>query len=351
MISPSYNVAALEVVISRMRIENDPYIQSLRTQLACIPHDSPDYSRVDQKLSKAISGETTHTHRGLRDFARAAAEICFDVGPWAADWYVTKVLKQVQSVGSPYKNSMPVLQHSETAYLLKILASVKTISVSYNPEHLVAGISDKTRALAECLDNERRFAESDGEIYSGIVFVTRRDTVLALAEVLAHHPLTTKTFQTGCLFGSSDNSFHHSFLDITRIMLPQTQQEVLLDFKVGMKNLIVSTSVAEERIDIQACGNVVRWDIPANMASWAQSRARARRQKSTFVLMFDDHRLHHDLVEKWERIEQEVQASYNNARPRLRDETNDYIEPKDTEHRDFSVKSTGYPLSIFYPIR
>ena len=353
MISPSYNVAALEIVIARMQIENDPYVKSLRAQLARIPPGSPDYFRVDQKLSKAVSGESTYTHKGLKDLARAAAEICSDVGPWAADWYVAKVLKQAQEAESPYKNYISVRQDSEKAYLLKILASVKTIPVSYDPEHIIAGISDKTRVLAECLDNERRFAESDGEIYSGIVFVTRRDTVLALAEVLEHHPLTAKTFQIGCLLGSSDHPYRQSFLDITRKMLLQTQEEVLLDFKVGSKNLIVSTAVAEEGIDIQACGNVVRWDIPVNMASWAQSRGRARRQKSTFVLMFDDHRVHHDLVEKWERIEKEMQASYNNTRPRLRDEADGsgYIESQDTEYRDFSVESTGYCPSIFYPIR
>jgi len=119
---------------------------------------------------------------------------------------------------------------------------------------------------------------------------------------------------------------------------------VLLDFRVGTKNLIVSTSVAEEGIDIQACGNVIRWDIPVNMASWAQSRGRARRQTSTFVLMFDNHCLHHDLVAKWERIDREMQASYNNSRPRLRVESNgfDYIEPKDNGYREFSGESTGY---------
>lgn len=352
MISPSYNVAALEVVIAGMQIENDPYVKSLRAQLGRIPRESPDYIRVDQKLSKAISKESTYTHKGLKDFARAAVEICSDVGPWAADWYVEKVLKQAQTTDSPYQNVIPVWQHKEKAYLLGLLASVKIIPVSYDPVHLLAGISDKARVLAECLDNERRSTESDGENYSGIVFVTRRDSVLALAEVLAHHPQTATTFQVGCLLGSSDSSFRHSFLDITRRMLPQTQDEVLLDFRVGSKNLIVSTSVAEEGIDIQACGNVVRWDIPVNMASWAQSRGRARRQKSTFVLMFDNHRLHHDLVTKWENIEREMQASYNKTRPRLRAESDDidYISPKETEYREFSVESTGYVTSNCYII-
>ena len=75
------------------------------------------------------------------------------LGPWAAHWYITKVLKQAQSVYSPYKNPIPVWRHSDKGYFLEIIASVKTIPVSYDPEHLVAGVSDKKRALAECLDD------------------------------------------------------------------------------------------------------------------------------------------------------------------------------------------------------
>jgi len=340
-VSPSRNVAALESVIATMNIENDPCVQSLREQLTSL-QPGPERTRVDQKLSKAISKKNTYTHKGLTDFARAASEICTDVGPWAADWYVAKVLEQAKTAATPYKNIIAAWQHKEKTYLLGILASIPVVPVSYDPADILAGISDKTQVLVKCLVAEKASTEEYEEDYSGIIFVTRRDAVLALNEVLSHHPLTEKIFRIGCLLGSSDSGYRRSFLDITRKLLDQTQSEVLRDFRLGEKNLIVSTAVAEEGIDIQACGSVIRWDIPTNMTSWAQSRGRARRQRSTFILMFDDYQVHDGLVLKWERLEKEMQASYNNTRPQLRREPSDEESMnQDEEYLEFRVESTG----------
>ena len=124
-------------------------------------------------------------------------------------------------------------------------------------------------------------------------------------------------------------------------MLTQSQAEVLLDFKVGEKNLIVSTAVAEEGIDIQACGSVIRWDIPQNMTSWAQSRGRARRQRSTFILMFHESDFHDGLVLKWERLESEMQAKYNDSRKRAILLDDDSISSEDDEYVELYVESTG----------
>lgn len=342
MISPSRNVASLEAVIAGMNIENDPYVQSLREELVKLT-PGPGRTRVDQKLSKAISKDNTYTHKGLKDFARAASEICTDVGVWAADWYVERVLEHAKASASPYQNIISAWQHKEKTYLLRMLASVQILPVSYQPADIVAGISDKTRVLIENLVKEKENTEHRDEDYSGLTFVTRRDTVLALVEVLSHHPQTKNIFRIGCLLGSSDSAYRRSFLDITRRILKQTQAEVLLDFRVGEKNLIISTSVAEEGIDIQACGSVIRWDIPQNMTSWAQSRGRARRQRSTFILMFDDQHFHDGLVLKWERLEKEMQASYNNARPQNRGKSSDdeSMSILDDEYLEFGIEGTG----------
>jgi endoribonuclease Dicer len=340
IVSPSRNVAALVSVIASMHIENDPYVQSLREQLDKLPA-SHDRTRVDQKLSKAISKGNTYTHKGLQDFARAASEICADVGPWAADWYVHKVLEQAKVAASPYQNIISAWEHKEKTYLLNTLAQIKTAPPSYRPEDIVGGISDKTRVLIECLQTEKISSETEDEDYSGIIFVTRRDTVLALAEVLAHHSQSSTIFRAGCLLGSSDSAYRRSFLDITRKILTQSQAEVLQDFKIGEKNLIVSTAVAEEGIDIQACGSVIRWDIPQNMTSWAQSRGRARRQRSTFILMFDESNFHDGLVQKWERLEKEMQAKYNDSRKRASFLDDDSISSEDDEDLELYVESTG----------
>jgi len=344
--TPSYkyssrNVAALKSVIDSMHIENDPWVQSLREQLANRP-PSPDRMRIDRQLSKAISKGNTYTHKGLNDFARAASEICADVGPWAADWYVHKVLEQAKAAASPYQNIISAWQEKEKTYLLNTLAQVRTAPPSYRPEDIVAEISDKTRVLIECLQNEKNSSEMEDEDYSGIIFVTRRDAVLALAEVLAHHPQSSKIFHVGCLLGSSDSAHRRSFLDITRKMLTQSQAEVLLDFKIGEKNLIVSTAVAEEGIDIQACGSVIRWDLPQNMTSWAQSRGRARRQRSTFILMFCESDFHDGLILKWELLEKEMQAKYNDSRKRASLFDDNSISSEDDEDDlELYVESTG----------
>lgn len=338
--SPSRNVAALQAVLANMHIENDPYIKSLREQLGNLC-PGPDRDRVDQKLSKAISKENTYTHKGMNDFLRAAFEICADVGTWAADWYVAKVIEQAKATATPYQHIISTWQHKEKMYLLDILAQVEVAAVSYQPEAILAGISDKTRVLIECLETAKVDTEAYEEDYSGIIFVTRRDTVLALAEVLSHHPRTTKIFRIGCLLGSSDSVYRRAFLDITRRILTQTQAEVLLDFKVGDKNLIVSTAVAEEGIDIQACGSVIRWDIPMNMISWAQSRGRARRQRSTFILMFDNLRVTDGLVSKWERLEKDMQASYYSTRQRPDRSDEESTSSEDGEYLEFVIESTG----------
>jgi endoribonuclease Dicer len=336
----STNVAALSAVIDTLDIEKDPYVRGLRRQLSKATRGTADYSRLDQKLSKVILKQNSFTHKGLRDFARSAGEICFDLGPWAADWYVWQVLEQAKYAANPYNNIISNWKNEEKSYLLAILNQVVASEVSYYPDDIVDDASDKVRALIDCLLLEKKDTEAENESYSGLVFVQRRDTVLALAEVLRHHPLTKGSFHVGFLLGSSDSSQRHSFLDITRTLIKESPDDTLLYFKIGEKNLIVSTSVAEEGIDIQACGSVIRWDPPPNMASWAQSRGRARRQRSTFTLMFANGGGQQCNVTKWENLEREMVALYNDPSRQLTEVVEDPVDDED-EALEFRIPSTG----------
>jgi len=156
--------------------------------------------------------------------------------------------------------------------------------------------------------NEKMDFEGDDMVFSGIVFVTRRDAVIALAEVLQHIHSPRIRFALARYWGNSSDSRRTSFLDITRSLITQTTAETLADFKLGYKNLIISTSVAEEGIDVQSCCSFIRWDLPQNMISWAQSRGRARKKKSTFVIMTDADT---DPVVRWEELEQRMVELYN----------------------------------------
>ncbi|TBU27162.1 P-loop containing nucleoside triphosphate hydrolase protein [Dichomitus squalens] len=341
---PSVNYKALEVVIAELDIEQDPSVIALRARLAKLqPGD--DRRRVDQQLSKALDKKDTFTHKGLRDFARTAADICIDLGTWAADWYIARVIERAKQAANPYNNIMSAWQEKEKRYLLGILNRVSVMEPSEDIEQIVANLTPKVRTLVDSLLVEEALFRSMDEDYSGIIFVTRRDTVLVLAELLRRIPETSHLFRIGCLLGSSSSFKRHSFLDITRSMLDESQSDVLRDFKIGDKNLIVSTSVAEEGIDIQACGSVVRFDIPPNVVSWAQSRGRARRKRSSFVIMFDEAEPR-EVVRKWEETERQMMAAYNDPRR----DAGASVEEDDFDDLDgyceFEVASTGALLTI-----
>ena len=92
---PSHNLVALQGLFQHMNIEDDPYVVSLRSQLAKL-QPGEQRNRVDQKLSMTLFMRDTFTVRGFRDLARTATDLCYELGFWAADWYIWKVLQQVK---------------------------------------------------------------------------------------------------------------------------------------------------------------------------------------------------------------------------------------------------------------
>lgn len=334
---PSYNFTVLQEVIRGMDIENDPWIKQTRARLARLPPGT-QRNQLDQKLSKVLAKQDTSTHRGLREFLAAASAICVDIGPWAADWYVAKVIEKAKVASGPFQNVVRRWQDSEKHYLLEALKRVPIIPVSYDPAEICDGSNNRLNVLIEALMNEKFDFEINDMEFSGIVFVTRRDVVIALSEVLQHHPFTKDTFRVGSLLGNSSDSRRTSFLDITRDLVAQTTADTLKDFKLGYKNLIVSTSVAEEGIDVQSCCSVIRWDLPQNMISWAQSRGRARKSKSTFVIMTEVDK--DSSVLRWEDLERQMVELYNDPSRDFQEEEED---PEDPDERGvvFRVEKTG----------
>ncbi|KAI6147431.1 hypothetical protein BKA82DRAFT_4153541 [Pisolithus tinctorius] len=342
----SPNLQALKRVVDAMDIEQDPYVLRLRENL-CERPPGPERQRLDQKLSKVIHKKDSYTHKGLRNLEKTAHDICYDLGPWASDWFVQEVVDHALQSASPYSEIISAWQHKEKAYLIEHLNKIKLSLVPPDPETIDFRISDKVQALLRTLAEEKARSESSNEPYSGLLFVTRRDAVLALSGILKCHPRTRDVFRIGTLVGTSESSYRTTLLDITRKMVSKSQSDTLTEFRSGDVNLVVATAVAEEGLDIQACGNVIRWDLPSNMASWVQSRGRARRKRSSFVLMFeaafDDSR-----VGEFENQERAMEEMYNKEREKIGATTHQLGLEVDGEDTDtvFRVESTGAVLTL-----
>lgn len=65
----------------------------------------------------------------------------------------------------------------------------------------------------------------------------------------------------------------------------QTTGKILEAFKGGRLDVVVSTAVAEEGLDVCHCSLVVRFDLPGTARELIQSRGRARAPGSTMALM------------------------------------------------------------------
>jgi len=63
------------------------------------------------------------------------------------------------------------------------------------------------------------------------------------------------------------------------------QTNLLAGFREGKYNLLIATSVAEEGLDVAECNLVIRYDTQFSATKIIQSRGRARRRDSRFVLI------------------------------------------------------------------
>ncbi|KAK4369861.1 hypothetical protein RND71_009336 [Anisodus tanguticus] len=110
-----------------------------------------------------------------------------------------------------------------------------------------------------------------------IIFVNRIVTARSLSYMLQHLKVLS-SWKCGFLVGV------HSGL---KSMSRKNTNIILNKFRSGELNLLVATKVGEEGLDIQTCCLVIRFDLPETVASFIQSRGRARMPKSEYAFLVD----------------------------------------------------------------
>lgn len=112
-----------------------------------------------------------------------------------------------------------------------------------------------------------------------MVFVQQRWTVASLHD--AFQTLNIPGVRVGMLTGAGGRFGHVKFSTLK-------QEEALSHFRTGLVNVLFTTSVAEEGLDIPQCNLVVRFDLYTKTIEYIQSRGRARMADSVYVHMIQE---------------------------------------------------------------
>ncbi|KAF9533589.1 hypothetical protein CPB83DRAFT_757321 [Crepidotus variabilis] len=173
--------------------------------------------------------------------------------------------------------------------------------------------------------------ESQSPTFQCIVFVEQRQVASTLSKVLLVIPEANKRLRTGYLVGEGVNS------DGVARESDRVRGDPIKLFRDGHLNVLIATSVAEEGLDFKECDLVVRFDGLQHMIAYVQSRGRARKQESTFVLMVrqDDEAL----MSKYHELKASEEAMASHYRTR-------HLNTSSEDDSDNETDDEGYFLDL-----
>ncbi|KAE8698887.1 Endoribonuclease Dicer-like protein 2 [Hibiscus syriacus] len=134
-------------------------------------------------------------------------------------------------------------------------------------------LTTKVLCLTESLFEYRAFKD-----IRCIIFVQRVLTSIVLESLLSALLPKYGSWKAKYVAGTSSG-----LLNQTRTK----QNEIVEEFRKGIVNIIVATSILEEGLDIQSCNLIIRFDPSSNICSFIQSRGHARMENSDYLLMVE----------------------------------------------------------------
>lgn len=121
------------------------------------------------------------------------------------------------------------------------------------------------------------------EDFRAIIFVERVVAALVLPKVFSELP-SLSFIKCASLIGHNNNQEMRSC----------QMQDTIAKFRDGRVTLLVATSVAEEGLDIRQCNVVIRFDLAKTVLAYIQSRGRARKPGSDYILMLERGNVSHE---------------------------------------------------------
>nr|GEV47561.1 endoribonuclease Dicer homolog 1 [Tanacetum cinerariifolium] len=175
------------------------------------------------------------------------------------------------------------------------------------------------------------------EDFRAIIFVERVVAALVLPKVFAELP-SLSFINSASLIGHNNS----------QEMRTSQMQDTISKFRDGRVTLLVATSVAEEGLDIRQCNVVIRFDLAKTVLAYIQSRGRARKPGSDYILMIERGNLSHEAFLRNARNSEETLRKEAIQRTDLTHlvDTSKLISIEPTQGTVYQVESTGAVVSL-----
>lgn len=301
-----------------------------------------DYLFPDPERGKV--GERNRWYRNLKN--RFESTIV-NLGPFAADVFVlvhmTTSLDALQQDLSSVAPNLPdpdAKKRQRIQHIRLILAEHSNRLATEGPEIPDEWMSDKLLKLKSLL------LKQDLGKFRGIIFTYERQVASTLS--LMFPRLGIPHIIAGPFVGHGQSACSEPTKIGMKGMAFRAQERIVDDFREGKLNLLIATSVAEEGLDFPLCSFVCRFDPPRTLPQYIQSRGRARKANSAFIIMLEDgHNIERVKVTELQLAARSHKEMYKNNMDRTEDDLND--EPfgageLDSEDR-FVVEKTGAVLT------
>ncbi|EDO44279.1 predicted protein, partial [Nematostella vectensis] len=169
-------------------------------------------------------------------------------------------------------------EYFDTLDETKFTENDKLLHNLYHKNHVAIHGETPNPKLEELKKLLLGFHENDSKESKGILFTVTRGSTVGLVEWIKESEDLKHKFRPKALVGGGDGV----------VGMSQQEQELIIEeFKKGVVNILIATSVAEEGLDIKDCSFVIRYDTYGNEISSTQARGRIRADQGQYVYLAD----------------------------------------------------------------
>lgn len=295
--------------------------------------------------------------RPIKDSLKTTRAVFRQLGPWAA-WRTAQVWEK--ELGKIIKSQ--VLPDKTLRFLNMAKTSMITIKRLLEPEMkkiksieaLRPYVPQRVIRLFEILETfnpefqKERMKLEKAEHLSAIIFVDQRYIAYSLLLMMRHIKSWEPKFKfvnpdyvvgaSGRNLASSDSQGLH-----------KRQTEVLRRFHRNEINCLIATSVLEEGVDVKQCNLVIKFDRPLDMRSYVQSKGRARRAGSRYVITVEekDTAACDSDLKDFQQIEKILLSRHRTVNNPIEDDSDRFEEfDVDSQMEPYVVEKTGATLKM-----